>query len=347
MKVNKKVIGNLNKCYSIAPLRWNDKDYILVAAEKQDPCYLFDLEGNKVDTVWEGPGGVMTMCQVPGSNGVFLATYKFYSPNDGMDAKIIICAPTGGKWEMRTLVDLPCVHRFDILTSEGKDYLIACTLKTSHEGKEDWSQPGKIWVAELPKDLSGFNDDNQLKMEVLEEGLLKNHGYSRVSENGQMKSIVTYDGGVFKITPPAVGQDWKSEKILDAQISDASYVDMDGDGKNELCTFTPFHGDDVVIYHMEDDGYKEVYRFPEPFEFSHAIMAADIGGKPTWVAGHRKGKRGLNAFRYDGDKKDYTFDIIDEGAGPANVFCHKYQGKDVIIATNRETDEIARYEIEE
>ena len=51
MKAVKKVIGNLNKCYSIAPLTWNGKEYFLVAAEKQDPCYLFDLEGNKVDTL--------------------------------------------------------------------------------------------------------------------------------------------------------------------------------------------------------------------------------------------------------------------------------------------------------
>ncbi len=39
--------------------------------------------------------------------------------------------------------------------------------------------------------------------------------------------------------------------------------------------------------------------------------------------------------------------MLDEGAGPANVYCFKYQGRDVIIAANRETDEIARYEIEE
>ena len=41
MKVEKKVIAQLNKCYSIGRLRYQGKPCFLVAAEQNDPCYLF------------------------------------------------------------------------------------------------------------------------------------------------------------------------------------------------------------------------------------------------------------------------------------------------------------------
>lgn len=74
MKVEKKVIGNLAKCYSIAPLHYQGMDYFLVAAEKVGRCILFDLDGNEVDTVWTEPGGAMSIVQVPGTDGQFLST---------------------------------------------------------------------------------------------------------------------------------------------------------------------------------------------------------------------------------------------------------------------------------
>ena len=45
MKVEKKVISNLNKCYSMSTLSYKGENCFLVAAEKHDPCYLFAEDG--------------------------------------------------------------------------------------------------------------------------------------------------------------------------------------------------------------------------------------------------------------------------------------------------------------
>lgn len=83
MKFQKNVIATLNKCYSIAPLTYQGNPCFLVAAEKQDPCLLFDMEGRLLTTVFEEPGGVMSMVPLSWEEGAFLATHRFYSPNDG------------------------------------------------------------------------------------------------------------------------------------------------------------------------------------------------------------------------------------------------------------------------
>lgn len=344
--MEKKVMANLEKCYSIAPLTYQGKQHILVAAEKYERCILFDAEGNEEATVWEpGVGGVMTMVQVPGTDGQFLATHKFYSPNDSKEARIVVATPVADmKWEVKTLCDLPFVHRFDIVKGGENYYLIACALKSGHEYKNDWSMPGKIFVGKLPKDLSAYNEDNQLELTVLKDGVLKNHGYSRVTEDGVESSLVCADNGIFRIWPPQKdGEDWKIETLLETPASDALLIDLDGDGRKELVMIAEFHGEIARIYKEGENGYEMVYEYPEKAEMLHAIWAAELGGVPTAILGYRKGARRLMLFTYDKAKGAYAFKTIDDDCGPANAYAYNYGGKDRIIAANRETDEIAMY----
>lgn len=349
MKVEKKVIKNLNKCYALTRLQYQGKEHFIVAAEKQDPAYLFDMDGNLEDKIWDGPGGVMSMVQVPGTDGQYLSTYKFYSPNDSREAKIVIITPCKkGDWKVRTLVELPHVHRFDLLERDGHVYLIACALKSGHDYKEDWTKPGKVYAAELPKDLSVFDDDHQLELTVLKDNMLKNHGYYKVYEEGVPTAVISCNEGVFRFTPPANGDsEWKIETLLDTPASDAVLVDLDGDGKKELCTLAPFHGEKVSVYKKVNGSYEKVYDFPEDAEFTHAIYGGDLGGIPSFVVGHRKGKRNLFVIRYNKAKESYDYEIIDENVGPANVLHFVKDGKDVLVAANREINEIAYYTITE
>lgn len=343
--VEKKVIGSLEKCYAMNTLQYQGKSHFLVAAEKVNECRLFDMDGNQEEVVWKEPGGVMTMQQVPGTDGQFLATRKFYSPNDSKEASIVVVTPMGkNDWEVRTLVDLPFVHRFGIIQNkDGKNFLIACCLKSDHEYKEDWRFPGKVFAAELPEDLSGYNDDNQLKMTVIKDNMLKNHGYfPHKEEDGSVSSVVSCDNGVFQFFPPAqAGGEWTIKELTTDAASDALLLDLNGDGVEELCVIAPFHGDTVKIYKQENGKFVLDYTYEEKLEFLHAIFGGIIAGKPAWILGHRKGERYLLAFTFEDGK--YQAQVLDKGCGAANVMHFVHNGKDVIVATNREVDEIAYY----
>jgi len=348
MKVDKKIISNLEKCYSIAPLTYEGTEHFLVAAEKVDKCILFDLDGNQEDIIWTEPGGVMTMAQVPGSNGQFLATHKFYSPNDSKEAKIVIVTPISkGNWEVRTLVDLPHVHRFDIVNRNGVNYLIACTLKSGHEYKEDWSMPGKVYTAVLPDDLNEFNDDNQLILNIIKENMLKNHGYFRVNDAGIETCIISAECGVFQFIPPEkVDAEWKIKELLDTPASDAVLVDMDEDGFKELAVLAPFHGNQISIYKQNDGKFYKIYDYEKLTEFTHAIFGGIVCGKPAIVIGHRKAERNLIVFTYNNATKEYQSQIIDEDCGPANIYHYIKDNKSIIISTNREINEVAMYTLQ-
>lgn len=343
--MKKKIISNLEKCYSIAPLTYNGKKHILVAAEKHDRCILFDLDGNEVDTIWDEPGGVMTMLQIPGSNGQFLATHQFYSPNDSKNAKIVLVTPEKeGQWNIKTLVELPFVHRFDILESDGVRYLIACTIKSGHNYKDDWSMPGKVYGVRLPDDINRFAKDQQLKLSVIKDDMLKNHGYYKVNTEKGIASLISSEQGVFLFYPPNKERtDWKIEQILTMPTSDATMIDLDGDGEMELITLSPFHGPDIRIFKKQNGTFKEFYKYPGSAEFTHAIWSGDLCGRPTVILGHRQGEKKLLAFTYNKEMGNYEYQVIDTGCGPANVLKYEKDDQEIVVATNREIDEVALY----
>jgi hypothetical protein len=322
-----------------------------VAAEKHDPCYLFSEDGTQLETVWTEPGGVMTMAQVPGSDGQFLATHQFYSPNDSKEAKIVIATPKGkDDWEIRTLCDAPFVHRFGILNRNGVNYLIVCCLKSGHEYKNDWRFPGACYGAVLPDDLSSFNQDNQLPLTVIKDGMLKNHGYSAIKVDGHDAAVVGCEQGTFLFNPPAApGEDWEVQEVCSIPSSDSVLVDFDGDGKLELGCISPFHGASLTIYHLDDDGkYVPQWKYDRPeaeTEMIHATWVCDLFGKPTWVVGWRKGTKNTIAITFEDGA--YKTEFIDQNTGCANAmhFVNR-KGENVIVGTNREIDEVAMYTVE-
>ena len=352
MQIEKKVISNLNKCYSLSEITVEGKHCFLVAAEKKDPCYLFAEDGTQLETVWTEPGGVMTMAPLPGTDGKFLATHKFYSPNDSADARIILAERVSeNNWSIRTLCHVPFVHRFGILQRAGVTYIIACCLKSGHEYKNDWRYAGACYGGVLPEDLSAYDDSNPLPMTLLMDGMLKNHGYSKISHGGHDAALVACEEGTFIFDPPMVaGGEWDVTQVSPVPSSDSVLMDFDGDGKPELGMISPFHGNSLTIWHLDEhDNYVPQWKYSAPeaeTEMIHATWTCELLGKPTWIVGWRKGTKKTIAISWDAEAGDYRADLIDENTGCANALHFKNAaGEDVIIGTNREIDEVAYYTI--
>ena len=74
----------------------------------------------------------------------------------------------------------------------------------------------------------------------------------------------------------------------------------------------------------------------------HIFWSGEIEGKPVVMVGHRKGNRDLLKFFWEDGK--YQAELVDHDCGPANAYGFYRNGKDYVVSTNREINEIAMYE---
>ena len=117
---------------------------------------------------------------------------------------------------------------------------------------------------------------------------------------------------------------------------------VDGDGVEEMVTIGPFHGDTLQIYKRDGGMYHKIYTYPKPLPFAHAIWGGLLCGRPAAVIGCRGGARELCCFT--GSESDgFHCQVIDSGAGAANVLHDTVDGREVLLAANREIGEVALY----
>ncbi len=348
MKYQKRVIAtDMPKCYAIGMHHGDDFDGFVVATEKKGPIRRFRLDGTAEENICDGPGGVMTIMQVPDRGDQLMGTYKFFSPDFGADdAKIVTYTRRGdGTWKRSVLCDLPYVHRFGVLKgADGQTWLIACTVKRAcRKTKGDWKAPGAVYVAKLPEHLEQFDENNQLSLTCIAGVQLQNHGFHTAPD--ATFALIGTAAGVFRYVPPASqDSDWGIDCLIVQPTSDMAMADFDGDGKNEIITISPFHGDTLAVWHEGEtsDTYVKVWEDSQKRDFLHAIWAGKLAGSTCAVMGNRKAGRDLLRVCFDGEA--YRVEIIDHDCGPANVWVFDDAGASYIIAANRETDEVALYE---
>ena len=346
----KRKLAELEKCYSIAALDWPSKNGFLVASEKEAACYLFSEEGELLDTVWTSPGGVMSMEQLPGGKGDFLAVQKFYGPDDADEARIILAYPRdAGGWEVLPLCEAPYAHRIGILRRGGRTWLLVCCLKSSCAYPGDWRDPGTCYTALLPEDPMDLRSCSGLPLRRVGGPLLRNHGFCKLRREGYDEGLIGCEEGTFLYTPPERPEgEWGIRQLCAVPSSDSVLLDLDGDGKEELGCLSPFHGSGLTVYHQDEFGrYVPRWKLPLPEKetaFLHATWPCLLGGRPAWIVGWRGGTQGTILVAWDETREDYRTETLDQLAGSANVMhLVRSSGAEAVIAANREHDEIAMY----
>ena len=344
MKFYKQRLIEMFRCYAAGKITVDGRESPLFATEgKGECCYFTGKNYDEKHTIWDEPGGTMSVIEIPGKPGELLAIQNFFPTFQSENAQIVWCRrKESGEWDTRMVLKLPYIHRFDILRCGGVNYFLGSTLCTSKKDKNDWSDPGKLYVGKLPD-----SPDEPIRVSAIKEGLNKNHGYSRVNWYGQTAGCITCEGGVYLVFPPQDGRsDWKIQQLIDVPTSDVAVSDIDGDGNLELATISPFHGNTLAIYKKLDGAYKIIYQYPVVEDFYHVIKACTLRGVPTFIGGCRRGAKELFYIQWNQNTLSFDSGLIDQGVGPSNVEVINLTDKDIIISANREIGEGALYTVE-
>ncbi len=343
MNIKKQILARLDKVYAVSPIQINGYTYFLASTEDRGKCLIFSPPHWKVSTVWNGPGGCMSLMPVPGREKAFVTIQGFFPIFQSEHAGIVYAE--GGEaiaepWRATRVVDLPFVHRIGIVHVGPTPFLVAASLCGGKAFQDDWSQPGAVYAGAIPEGLS-----DKWFLEPILRGISKNHGMHVTIMDNKAVVMVSGKEGLFMLqVPEKPDSQWQCEQLLEHEVSDVYSYDIDGDGVPEIMTIEPFHGNRLVIYKRMLKGWKPVFEIF--IDFGHVVWTGKILGKPAILAGERRGSKKLFLLRpKTDDLRAMTRETLDNDIGPTQIAVICQQKRNFIISANHGADEVALYEL--
>ena len=81
MHFTKRILEEQDHCYAVEVMQVQGEPYVFYAAENRGGCFAWDCETlSKRLSVWEQPGGTMSIVEIPGKPGEFLAVQLLQNP---------------------------------------------------------------------------------------------------------------------------------------------------------------------------------------------------------------------------------------------------------------------------
>ena len=145
-------------------------------------------------------------------------------------------------------------------------------------------------------------------------------------------AYITSDEGLFVFTPPQHEKSkMANQAFIRKPISDVAVLDIDLDGKPEILSIEPFHGNAMHLYKEINGKYEIVYTVERPLEFAHAMYGTTLRGEAAFVCGIRRLNKEMFYLTYNNETKGYDLVEIEREIGPANLIVINQKDRDIIL----------------
>jgi hypothetical protein len=279
---------------------------------------------------------MMSLVQVPGAPGTMVSIMGLFPPFIGKDAGLWFHTRSEKSWSSRKVLSLPFAHRCEFLPGSEEPVLLAATVSRHKENPADWSKPGELYAVK-----AGMPDQETWPCEKLDISLTRNHGMFRGMIDGEQSLCISGKEGILRICQDPDGS-WQFETLFDQEVSEFSFLDLDGDGRSELVSIEPFHGSSLNIYKRRNGVW--IRRFAAELSFGHGLSSGIIMGKPLIVAGNRDQDLSLQIFTVDDLSQNHVRKVFtEEGAGPTQTQVIGENGRDFVLSANQKQGEVALY----
>lgn len=331
----KKVMLNIPGVYTANAFQVGADHYVGAGSETEQIVHLYNIKNGSSSQVSDCPGGMMSFIPVPGSPDSFVTIMGLFPPFIGGEAGLFFHKRTGEGWKTSKVLDMPFSHRCEILSRNGKNHLFLATVSRRKDNPGDWSRPGELHLVSIDEDAEGKWDTK-----IIDNSVFRNHGMSRAMINGQETVCISGAEGIFYLEQ--YGDDWRLQPLFDKEVSEMSFIDLDGDGVDELVTIEPFHGDSLNIYKKTGDGWEKIYT--DSLSFGHGLSSGIFQGNPIIIAGNRADSLAMVAYRVkDLSSGKVESQIVEEGTGPTQTQVFRAGSTDYILSSNQKKNEVALY----
>ncbi len=332
--LQKKKILDLPFVYTANAFIRNKELFIGAGSERKNPAYIVNAGDESIEKITDGPGGMMSLLPLPGSDTELFSVMGLFPPFIGAEAGVYRHIKKNGFWSTQKVLSLPFAHRCEILTYNGTNHLFVASVSRFKENPADWSRPGELHHTVIGNDVK-----EGWQTEIILSNLFRNHGMTKSMINGTEMICISGSEGIFGVSP-VDDNEWKITRLFDSEVSEFSFFDIDNDGQDELAVIEPFHGNLLAIYKKEGLKWQKLYS--SPLSFGHGLSAGIFKNQKVVVAGNRRDSEALEMHIVKGNGT-IEMEVIEEHAGPTQTKVFNNEGTDYILSSNQVKNEVALY----